>query len=123
MYEYHVYYIKNYIQNFFKVGIIEFAECVHEMFELAKFLHPLIRKNKQYHKAAWYNRDIPHKEEIIIKAIGGDLPTAIHEEVDNRDINLRRIPPEEFIDLLRTLEAKYNRRNADHETNDPSLQE
>ena len=49
--------------------ILEYTKRVRDMFELAKLLSPPSSNNKEYHEAAWYNRYIPYKEDIILKVI------------------------------------------------------
>ena len=55
------------IQKPFKTEIINYAEHVHEMFEISMRLPPLIRKNEDYNEATWDTSDMPYKEGIIGK--------------------------------------------------------
>ena len=41
---------------------LKYAEQVHDMFDLDKYLLPLYRKNDEYHDVDWYIRDKPFKE-------------------------------------------------------------
>ena len=49
------------------------------------------------------------KEEIIHKAIKDGLNTEIHEYAKEKDRNYCIITPEEWIELLGTIEAMYDR--------------
>ena len=50
-------YVNNYIQNPFTMGILQNADRVHDIFELAKYLATPIRNNYACHYAEWYTRD------------------------------------------------------------------
>ena len=51
--EEHIYYVRNGIQNTFKIVILDYAERMREMFEMAKLIPPTSKNNKEYHEAAW----------------------------------------------------------------------
>ena len=59
------------------MGILKYSERVHGMFEMTKLLHPLSRKNKEYHKAACYISVMPFKKYIICKEINDSIPKEI----------------------------------------------
>ena len=62
------------------------------MFEMAKLLPPPSSNNEEYHEATWNTRKMTYKEEIICKAINGDMPAAIQEEVEVKYCNHGIIP-------------------------------
>ena len=49
----HIYYVRNDIQNPFKIGILKYADNVNEMFGVDKLLPPLSRNNEDYHESAY----------------------------------------------------------------------
>ena len=49
----HIYYVRNDIQNPFKIGILKYADNVNEMFAVDKLLPPLSRNNEDYHESAY----------------------------------------------------------------------
>ena len=62
-----------------------------------------------------------YKEDITRKAIKYGLPTVTKKKFEeNVGNDYRTIPTEEWIDLLRTLEARYDRRCTDCEAKKPT---
>ena len=91
-----VYYLINYMHKPFNIGFLEYAENIHEVFEMDKILPTPRRKNKGYHESAWDTRDIAYKEAIIIKEIKGGLTTVMREKAEEEfGIDYCTIPTEE----------------------------
>ena len=57
----------------------------------------------------------------IQRSINEGHPIETQEEVDDRDLDFRRITPEDWIDLRGTLESKDNRRRISRESQNPNV--
>ena len=69
----HILYVNNDIQKPYKMGVLNYAECLCEYFEIAKFPPPPRSKNEDFHKSAWDTSNKPFKEGDIRKAIKDSL--------------------------------------------------
>ena len=75
-------YVRNEIQIPFNMGILEYSERMHKLFEMAKLLYPPIRKNEKCHESVWDTMYISYNEDIVCKTIKDDLTSEIQEEVE-----------------------------------------
>ena len=85
---------------------------MREMFKIAKFLLPPIRKNYEYHVSAWDARNNPSKEGEIWKAIKYSLPSCIQKEFREKYHDYSTPPDEYWIGILVTLETRDDSRSA-----------
>ena len=65
----------NYITKPYRVIIIEYAECVRDMFELAQYISHTNNKGELLHKEKWTAQDKLFMEETIHKDIKDGIPT------------------------------------------------
>ena len=86
------YYVRNEIQKTFKMGILEYSEWIHAMFEIVKLPPPPNKKNEENHEATWDTREITYKGEIIRKSTNNGLPTTIQEDFEEKDREYHALP-------------------------------
>ena len=110
----------NYIKKTFKMCILEYTDSVREIFEMARLLHPTCRKNDKYYESDWDTRDTPYNEDVVRKEFKGGLTAVMQEEAEEKfGDDYRTIPPNECIDMIGNLEARYDRRCAARESQKP----
>ena len=52
-------------QKLFKIGILEYKECVHAIFEMSKLLPPPMIKNDKYDEDNWDTIYMAYKGDVI----------------------------------------------------------
>ena len=94
MFEEHIYCIINDIHIPFTMGILKYAERVHEMFEMEILLPPPSRKNYNCDESGWDIRDITYKDDVICKVFKDRLTEVMQKEVKGEFYdNYCTIPP------------------------------
>ena len=81
----HVKYIHNDKIKPFRVGIIQYAECVREMQDQAKYPPPPLMKGKEYYEVDWVVHDKGLSNNEICVTTRDGIPTTIQDEPDNKD--------------------------------------
>ena len=120
LFDEHIIYVKNDIQNLYKMVILKYDELVREMFEMANFLPPPISNNCQYHNTAWDIGNKPFKEYGTLRVIKDGLPVVTNNWFEKKECGCHTLPDEYCIDLLGTLETHYDSRRSDHDDQKPS---
>ena len=102
----HIKYIHNDIVISFWVGILRYAERVHEMNDLDKYLPQPSMKKESYKSA---NRDISEKglsKNEICTEIKDGLPSFMQEELEDNQYNHCSLAHEYWCGLLSTINVQ-----------------
>ena len=65
--------------------ILQYAELICEMFEMAKFLPPPIRNTQDYHKSDWDTKEKTLTEDDIGKATNDGLHVLMYNIVKEKE--------------------------------------
>ena len=80
----HVKYIHNDIVKSFRVGILQYADCIFKMHELAKYLPPPLTKGRYYNQVDWTDHEKESSENEIIVITKDRLPRCIQDELEDK---------------------------------------
>ncbi len=102
----HVEYLKNSIRKPFDMTIMDYIECVHEMWYLKCYLLPPSLKNETYSEELWSMLDEAVNELVIRKSIRDGLPDEMQaQELDAKDDDYRNVDEEHFNEFLINIES------------------
>ena len=108
----HVKYIHNDIVKPFRTRILQCAECVRNIHDLSKYMHPTPKKGGDCNQADWNVCNKENNEDEICIATKDIIPTSMQHELENNSEEYRSTPHEEWCDLLSTMDVKDNRKRA-----------
>ena len=92
--------------------ILQCAERVHEMHELANYLPPPSKKGNMYDQSNCIFHNYDFAEDEIRVATNYILQTFMQDEIRYKDIDCCSLPHKEWCELLSTLEYKVNSKRA-----------
>ena len=75
-----------------RVGILQYAECVCEMNELAKYLPPPSMKDQEYDEADWAIYDKEFSDNDIWIANKYRLQKSMKDELEDKDKDYHSVP-------------------------------
>ena len=99
-------YVCNDIFKPFIVKIIRYAERVHDMHDLAKYLPPTSMKGESTMADNWNVRNEEFTISDLQLAIKDGLPKSMRDELDDHPEDYRSLTYEYWCDLLSTIKVK-----------------
>ena len=79
----HIKNIHNGIVKYFRVGLLQYAECIQDMYNLAKHLPPLSKKGREYNQEDCNISDKEFNEDVIRFATKDGRPTSMQDELED----------------------------------------
>ena len=92
-------YVRNDIVKPFKLKILRYAERIHEMAELVKYLHPPLTKGEIAMSANWKVRNKEFTISDLRLFIKDGLPKSMREELDDHPEDYRSLTYDDWCDI------------------------
>ena len=106
-------YVHNDIVKPFKVKILRYAERVHDMHDLAKYLSIPLIKGESDKSANWNIQNQEFNSSEIQLEIKDKLSKSMQYELDDHPEDYRSLTYEDWCELLSTIEVRDERKTAE----------